>query len=446
MIKGFYKTALVFLTLIIIIFVSGCSSSAVKEQEKEDDLIEALSLEVESGNMGKALKIYEEKKGNDRLLYSILLINNGRIDEAEKILIDIIAENESDVTALFYLSLVYNLKGNKELERKTLERITAIDPDNSDANTSLGRIAASEKKYRDAEDYFRKALKNNYHEEAALGYAMVLLEQKKNDEALKQYNVIIEKNPGIMMAYIDRAYIKSLKEDYRGAEKDLDQAVNLDPDYIWNYLDRGRMRLYTGKYEKAAEDFTKVLEFDKTVFTAYVKRAEAYEESGKNELALEDYKKALEIRSDYKKGYVPIALQFFRKGEWNNAASYFLKAYSIEKTPEYMLLGAASYLNSGDKNKASKLVTESMPAIPRDNLLYHISRLYIDPYYEKIVLQKLNEEKKSFEKMKGMFYLAVYYDIFGKNSLSENYYTEIINSGFPETMEYRLSSWKVSPR
>ena len=108
-----------------------------------------------------------------------------------------------------------------------------------------------------------------------------------------------------------------------------------------------------------------------------------------------------------------------------------------------MLLGAASLLSAGEKEMANKLIRDNMNRIPQEDLLFHVSRLYIDPHYETMVLNKLRDEEDSFTKMKGIFYLAVYYDIFGKNMLSEKYYTEILESGFPETLEYRVASWKI---
>ena len=159
--------------------------------------------------------------------------------------------------------------------------------------------------------------KGEYIEEAELGLARVLLAQKRNDEALKHYSNVIDNNRDNQFAYMDRSWIKAVKEDYEGAEKDLDEAVRIDPDYIWNYLDRGRIRLYSGKYKSSAEDFTKALEMDNSLFIAYAQRAEAYEMAGRDDLALSDYKKALFNKTGLCKGLYPLcaaALQKRRMG------------------------------------------------------------------------------------------------------------------------------------
>ncbi len=448
MIKKLFKIIISFSLIITIYIITGCATkSAVDKKsaaDKEDKLIEKVTVEAESGNMDKALKIYESGNGKDPLLRSILLIKNGKLDEAESILSEIIEKDNSNITALYYSSLIYNLRGDKASEKKIVEKIVTLDPDNVDANIALGRIYTEEKSYKKAESCFKKVISsNNYIEEAVLGYGVVLLAQKKNDEALAQFNIVIKNNPDNMIAYVQRAQIKSVNDDFKGAETDLDEAIRINPDYIWNYLDRGRARLYGGKYGFAAQDFTKVLLYDDSIFVAYIHRAQANERMKKDDLALADYKKAMELRSDYKRGFVPYALQLYRSGQWDDAAVYFIKAYNIDKSPEYLLLSAASLMHAGEKQMANKLITDNMNRIPKENLLYHVSRLYIDPLYETIVINKLKEETESFERMKGMFYIAVYYDTYGKNMLSEKYYTEIINSGFPETLEYRIASWKV---
>ncbi|MCP5514762.1 MAG: tetratricopeptide repeat protein [Spirochaetales bacterium] len=445
--KPLDKSSVLIFILAAVFFLSGCATGGKMKADKEENIIDAMTEEVKTGSMDRAIEIYEQKKIDDPLLYSILLLNNNRIDDAEILLNGEIEKDNSNIKALYYLSLVYNLRGDVPSEKKILEKILLLDPDNIDANVSLGRIHASEKKYREAEACYGRALsKGEYIEDAELGLARVLLAQKRNQEALKHYSNVIDNNRDNQFAYMDRSWIKALNEDYEGAEKDLDEAVRIDPDYIWNYLDRGRIRLYSGKYKSSAEDFSKALEMDNSLFIAYAQRAEAYEMAGRDDLALNDYKKALSIRPDYVKGYIPYALQLYRKGEWRESSEYFLKAYNLGKNPEYMLLSAAALISSGKKDQADKLIADNINTIPRENLLYHIARFYIDKYYETIAVQKLGEEKKSFDRMKGMFYLAIYYDTFGNNSLSEKYYTEIVDSGFPETLEYRVSSWKLSDK
>ncbi|MCL2705268.1 MAG: tetratricopeptide repeat protein [Spirochaetaceae bacterium] len=445
MIKNIFKIIIGFSLIFII---QGCATKATvdktSELDQEDKLVERVAIEAESGNMDKALQIYEEENGKDPLLYAILLIKNQRLDDAEAILSKIIEEDDSNVTALYYTSLIYNNRGDLKNEKKVLEKIASLDPDNVDTNISLGRIYAREKSYNKAESYFKKVVSSNsYIEDAVLGYGMVLLSQKKSKEALEQFNTVIENNPDNMFAYVKRAQIKSGNDDFKGAEEDLDEAIRVDSDNVWNYLDRGRARLYRSRYGAAVEDFTKVLSYDDSFFIAYIHRAQANEGMKKDDLALLDYKKALEIRGDYKRGFIPYALQLYRSNQWNEAAIYFIKAYNIDKSPEYLLLGAASLISAGEKEMAKKLIRENMNRIPKEDLLFHVSRLYIDPHYETMVLNKLREETDSFEKVKGMFYIAIYYDTLGKNILSEKYYSEILESGFPETLEYRVANWKV---
>ena len=467
MIRKFFKIIMSFSLIMIVCIISGCESNpafaarpadraetdkpvtdpvdeAVAEEVVDDGLIERIAVEAETGNMEKALQIFEEGGGGDRLLHVILLIQNKRLDEAESILAQIIKSDHSNVTALYYSSLIYNLKGDTNNERKVLERIVNVDANHIDANISLGRIYARERSHSRAEASFKRVISaHGYVEEAVLGYGMALLAQEKNAEALVQFNTVIKNSPGNMFAYIYRARIKSFDDDFTGAERDLSEAIKLDPDFIWSYLDRGRVRLYGGRYNSAIEDFSRVISKDNTIFIAYIHRAWANEGLGKNDLALADYRRALELRGDYQRGFVPFALQLFRAEQWNEAAIYFIRAYDVDRSPEFLLFAAASLIRAGERRLADRLIRDNMNRIPREDLLFHISRLFVDPNYEPMVLNRFRQEQDPFRVMKGNFYLALYYDTVGIKMLSEQHFSEVLNSGLIQSMEYKVASWKI---
>ena len=433
------------------IFSVLISCSTVKPAEEkpvpEKDLITRIEKLISEGNIKGALDLYEAENGDDDLLYAILLFNNDRLDDAETVLSDFLVSDPQNEDALYYLSMIYNIKGDSAKEEEILKKILAVNPENENANLAIGKLYYSKKKYKQAEKAFKKGLeKGSLDNEARLGYAVLLMKQKKNDEALKQYDTVIKNDPENMFAYIDRGYLKSLEEDYEGAEKDLNEAVKLDPDYIWNYVDRGRTRLYSGKFEEAVSDFDKAIEMDPEMFICYAHRAKALEALGENDRALEDYKKALSRNGEYYYGYLPAAMQLFRAGEYKQAAEYFLKANEAEPNSTFVLLAAASLMKDGDKFNAKNLVKNELAKIPRDDLLYHVARVYIDPPYEGIAVRKVDEEKIPLTQMQGYFYTGLYYDTFGKSVLSQDFFSKVIDFGFTETLEHKIAEWKLAEK
>ncbi|MCL2294885.1 MAG: tetratricopeptide repeat protein [Spirochaetes bacterium] len=479
MAKTFFKIIMGFSLIIAVCIVLGCATTdkrpvregVVKEvvrDDREERLIERIMAEVERGNFARALEIYEEGDGRDSLLRSILLIQNGRLDEAEGILAKIIKEDGSNTTALFYTSLIYNARDEFDREKGVLERIIALDANHIDANLALGRFYARERNHGRAETIFKNVIsKNGFVEEAALGYGMALLAQRRtlpmgltieqaeardrasaalSRRALDQFNTIIEYNPNNMFAFVQRANVRIGEDDFMGAEADLSEAIRLDPGYMWNYLDRGRVRLHDNRFAAAVEDFTKALSFDDSLFIAYIHRAQANERMGRDDLALADYRRAFQLRDDYQRGIVPFALQLYRAGYWSEAALHFIRAYNIDHSPEFLLLAAASLKKAGSNDMATRLIRDNLNRIPRENILHHIARMYIDPPYEGIVLNMLRRETDTFMQMKAIFYIGLYYSIAGNNALSEKFFTDILNAGFPGTLEHRIAGWKLQSR
>lgn len=98
-------------------------------------------------------------------------------------------------------------------------------------------------------------------------------ESKKNERVieydliLKNYNKVLELNPNFIYAYYNRAEIKSMLGDYRGAIIDYNELLKIDPDFGDAYFNRGLDRLQIGEKEKGLNDLRKAGELG--VINAY---------------------------------------------------------------------------------------------------------------------------------------------------------------------------------
>lgn len=86
-----------------------------------------------------------------------------------------------------------------------------------------------------------------------------LKNQKRLDEALKDYDELIRLNPSDFFSFNNRANVRRDNGDIPGAIADYTVATRLEPAYAAAYVNRGLVQERAGDIEKARESFNAVL-------------------------------------------------------------------------------------------------------------------------------------------------------------------------------------------
>ncbi|MBA7566506.1 hypothetical protein ES708_08197 [subsurface metagenome] len=144
MLRGSSALALI----IIFIFLTGCSSiEDVPQEDVEPELpYTSISFYISVGDPEKALSEYEQASVKEpeseetRLLYSRLLLLAGRLEEAQAELDKLVAANPQNTEALFNLSLIEGIRGNRAAQKEFLQKLIGIDNEHAQARASLGEI------------------------------------------------------------------------------------------------------------------------------------------------------------------------------------------------------------------------------------------------------------------------------------------------------------------
>ena len=126
-----------------------------------------------------------------------------------------------------------------------------------------------------------------------------LWDQKKYDEALLDYNMAIELRPNYSEAYNNRGAVFLDQKKYKEAINDFNKVIELQQNYAGAYSNRGIAMLETGKNAEAKADFDKAIELKPDYAEAYYNRGLLAMIEKRSEDALKDYNKALELKSDY---------------------------------------------------------------------------------------------------------------------------------------------------
>jgi len=164
-----------------------------------------------------------------------------------------------------------------------------------DTYYNLATIYLSQKKYADAEKYFKDAhLRDPKKVEPLLDLAETYYLQERYDEAINTVYQVFSIDSKNKDAFWLRAKAYEKKMRYQDAINDLSQIIVYHPnaDYINDvYLKRGDVYFEFNQHMNAVNDYTKVIVAQPDRAEAYAHRARAYEAIRSYDEAIKDYEK-----------------------------------------------------------------------------------------------------------------------------------------------------------
>jgi protein O-mannosyl-transferase len=118
-----------------------------------------------------------------------------------------------------------------------------------------GGAYMNEKRNDEAIKDFTKAieLKPGFAE-AYFNRGVVFIDEKRNDEAIRDFNKAIELKSDCFPAYVNRGIYFGMEKRYDEAIKDLSKAIELKPGYALAYYNRGLYNFYSGNKIAACID------------------------------------------------------------------------------------------------------------------------------------------------------------------------------------------------
>jgi len=200
-----------------------------------------------------------------------------------------------------------------------------------EAYINRGNALKNENKNNQALADFNKVIELN--PKYALAYynrGTVFEDEKKYDLALADYNKAIELNPVFSPAYNNRGNLFANINNYDQALTDFNKAIKLNPDYSQAYNNRGNLFVNTNKIDQALADFSKAVELNPGNAKAYNNRGNVLVNKKKYDLAIADFSKAIELNPNN-------AQPFFNRGtildhikKYDLAIADFSKVISID--------------------------------------------------------------------------------------------------------------------
>ena len=122
------------------------------------------------------------------------------------------------------------------------------------------------------------------------------------EDALADFDAVIDLEPNLALAYANRAVAHSNLRNFDAAVADGTRAIELDPDDPFPYANRGFAHAELGNPDAALADmsraFDAAIDLDRTLALAYANRGFAHAELGNPDAALADMSRAIDLGSN----------------------------------------------------------------------------------------------------------------------------------------------------
>ncbi|WP_055079315.1 tetratricopeptide repeat protein [Lagierella massiliensis] len=284
--------------------------------------------------------------------------------------------------------------------------------------------------YKKSVELLNKALRFDNTEEKYieiyLDKAQIYFELENYYNAIKVYNVIIERFGEILQAYYGIGVMYDFLNEFYQAEKYYKKSISIDENFREGYFFLADLYDRNGYTKKAICYYKKTIKKFPTDYMAYNNLGSIYELQKDYEDALKYFKMSVEINPEYFRSTFNLGIAYDRLDVEDKALKYYYKA--LELNPEYQdiyLNISAFYIKRNRLMESIDILTDGiLNAEKKYNLYYNRACIHL----------KIGDEKKSFsdlenaviENPKLMDYLKVDHDF--DDYRKDERYLKIINS------------------
>jgi len=162
---------------------------------------------------------------------------------------------------------------------------------------------------------------------------LIMLTWNRNQvwkDSITLWTDVMEKNPGCISAYINRAFIFNENRQYEEALKDCTDGLKIDPTNFTLFKNRGIAYGITGKYELALADYSSAIRCNPDDYDSYLYRGILYTDKlAKHDSAIADFKKYLAHFPDNLNATFNLIIANYNKGSFDSARVYCKKVLRL---------------------------------------------------------------------------------------------------------------------
>lgn len=258
----------------------------------------------------------------------------GKVEEAVKIIKDILAGDPDIIDAYFILGNIYLKEGQYEEAITYFEESLSRKPDDAFAVMNIASAYQRAGEYEKAETFVLDQLQSGISDSQLyfiLGGLKVL--QKKEDEAIEYFEQCLSLNPASSSSHNSLAAIYLNKDDLLNAEKHIKMVLELNPKLSNANYHQAQLFEKKGELTKAVEGYRQELEYSPNHFRASFNLSRLYRMLGQEEEELKYLERTMEINPNFPMSYFYLARIYLNRGENFEEAIELVKK-GIDLKPE----------------------------------------------------------------------------------------------------------------
>ena len=231
---------------------------------------------------------------------ALMLLQQGRVDEAETICNAVLAADSRNAEALHLSGIIRHQQGRYVEALRLVGAALDATPGSAGMFTNCGVILGALARHEEALASFDCALTMQAGD-AILHYnrGNALKGLGRHAEALASYDRALALAPGLAPAHYNRGSMLAALERNEEALASLDRAVAANPDNVSALNNRGAVLFRLRRYEEAVASYDRALALAPDYAEARSNRGAALTELGRCEQAIDDFAYALRLKPDF---------------------------------------------------------------------------------------------------------------------------------------------------
>jgi tetratricopeptide (TPR) repeat protein len=309
----------------------------------------------------------------------------GRLDEAERHYVAILAKRPSDVEANHLLGALKLQQGRNADAIRLMSAALKVNRRLPLTLTNLGLALERTGRLKEALAAYDEAIAvKPDHAPALNNRGLALLAAGRVGEALTSFDRALAIDPNYVDALSNRGLVLLELGRREAALASLERAVTINPNHVDALANRGRALIELGRPETALASLDRALAIYPAHVIALNHRGGALTELGRDDEALASFERALAVRPDYSEAYENKASALAQRGRMAEAASTIAKAIEVapKRARAYFLSTTYTKVTPGDPRlPAMETLANEQAALPiaeQIDLNFALAKAYRD--------------------------------------------------------------------